>query len=432
MEDSATPRRKFSGRTGIWLAAVTLITACYFLTPYCFLSLARSSLSDRDPQAALFWLSKASWFGPHRGEIEFLRARCFRRMGDLEPFRSSMQAALHQGFPVSLLEREQILMLAQVGRLRDVDARMPDILLNANEDSGEVCEAYASGLLINFRQEEALTVIDSWSKDYPADPQPELIRAQVMQNAGRFKETEAAYTRALKRSPSSPEIQMRLGLALLTNHKVDQAKSIFQSLLSNARYHDTASLQLGRCERIRGDLTKCQAALDQIREPEKLSDGDLELEKGLLALNKGEFAAAVESLESVKYQRPRSLEVGSALAAALRGVGRVDEAATEALRVADSEAKLGHADKLQVEVASDPNNLERRLEIGKILLEHGDPKRGVSWVQSVLNLDPNHRHANLVLAEYYQSLGSTSKENAKLAKLYLERAESPTRPVNGP
>ena len=432
MGDPATPRRTFRGRTGIWLAAVALIAACYVLTPYFFLSLARSSLTDRDPQAALFWLSKARWFGPHRGEIEFLRARCFRRMGDLEPFRSSMQVALHQGFPASLLEREQILMLAQVGRLRDVDARMPDILLNANEDSGEVCEAYASGLLINFRQEEALTVIDSWAKDYPADPQPELIRAQVMQNAGRFKETEAAYLRALKRSPSSPEIRMRLGMALLANRKIDQARDIFQSLLTDARYHDAASLQIARCERIRGDLTKCQVALDQIRAPEKLADGDLELEKGLLALNKGEFAAAVESLEWVKSQRPRSLEVGSALAAALRGVGRVDEAATEARRVADSEAKLSHADKLQVEVASDPNNLDLRLEIGKLLLEHGDPKRGVSWVQSVLNLDPNHRQANLALAKYYQSLDSTSKENARLAKMYLERAELSTRPVNGP
>ena len=394
--------------------------------------MARSSLTDRDPQTALFWLSKARWFGAHRGKIEFLRARCFRRIGDLEQFRTSMQAALHQGFPASLLEREQILMLAQVGRLRDVDARMPEILVNANEDSGEVCEAYASGLLINFRQEEALTVIDSWSKDYPADPQPELIRAQVMQNAGRFKETEAAYLRALKRSPSSAEIRMRLGLALLANRKIDQARDIFQSLLSDARYHDTANLQIARCERTRGDLTKCQAALDQIRAPDKLADGDLELEKGLLALNKGEFAAAVESLERVKSERPRSLEVGSALAAALRGVGRVEEAASEARQVADSESKLSHADRLQVEVSGDPNNLERRLEIGRILLEHGDPKRGVSWVQSVLNLDPNHRHANLVLAAYYQSLGSKSKENAKLAKAYLERAESSARPVNGP
>ena len=428
--DAATPRRTFAGRMRIWLAALALIAVCYFVSPYTFLFLARSSLTQRDPQAALYWLSKARWFGPHQGEIEFLRARCFRRMGDLEQFRSSMQAALNQGYPARLLEREQILMLAQVGRLREVEARMPEILVNANEDAGEVCEAYVSGLLLNFQQEQALTVIDSWSKDYPSDPQPELIRAQVLQNAGRFKEAEAAYTQALKRAPSSSEIRLRLGLSLLANQKIDQAKTHFQSLQSDAKYRDTANLQLSRCERMRGDLAKSQASLDQIRDPERLLEGDLELEKGLLALDKGEFEAAVISLERVKPRQPGSLEVGHALARALRGAGRVEQAATEARRVAESQTKLSRADQLQAEIARDPNNLDLRLEIGQILLEHGDPKRGVSWLKSALNLDPNHSRANLALGEYYQSLGPASVENMKLSRMYLERAGLPTRPAN--
>ena len=432
MSPPVSSRQNFPKYLGIWLAAVILIAATVFLTATFFVSLARSALASRDPQSALGWLDKAGWFGKRHGEIEFLRARCFRRMGNLERFRNSMQAALDQGYPAALLEREQILMLAQVGRLRDVEARMPEILLNANEDAGEVCEAYASGLLLNFQQEQALTVIDSWSKDYPHDPQPELIRAHILQNASRFKEAEAAYARALKCAPASPEVQMRYGLALLSNQKFDRAKSIFQALLSDPNRHDAASLQLARCERMRGDLVKSQAALDQIRKPDKLSDGHLELEKGLLELDKGEFDAAVKSLERAKSQQSRSIEIGNALARALRGAGRVDEAATEARRVADSQARLSRADNLQLKVAADPTNLDARLEIGMIILEHGDPKRGVSWLQSVLNLDPNHRPANLALAEYYQSLGDTSKENTRLAKMYFERAELSTRSVNGP
>ncbi|HEY0981828.1 tetratricopeptide repeat protein [Schlesneria sp.] len=430
---TATPDSPVRKRVGIGLIVIALLAAGFFLTPVLIVARARTLLARREPQPALAWLDRARWFGTYHGEIEFLRARAYRRLGDLDRFRTSMQAALEQGYPARLLEREQVLMLAQVGRLREVEAKLPDILVNANEDSGEVCEAYVGGLLLNFQQERALAVIDSWSKDYPHDPQPELIRAQVLQNAGRFKEADAAYLQAMKRAPHSSEIKMRRALALLADRKIEPARALLQTLLTDTQYHDRASLQIAHCERILGNHAQSQAALDQITDPGKLPDEDLKLEQGLLALDQGNFQIAVECLEQVKKLQPRSLEVGHALARALRGAGRIDEATSEAHRVVESEAQLSRVDKLQVEVAGNPANLELRLDIGKTLLKYGDPKRGVSWLQSVLNLDPGNRDANLALGDYYQSLDPPSAENEKLANIYLERARQPSKsPTDSP
>ena len=87
------------------------------------------------------------------------------------------------------------------------------------------------------------------------------------------------------------------------------------------------------------------------------------------------------------------------------------------------ESELLRSDRLQQELALHPNDFEIRLEIGKILLQYGDAARGKAWVQSVINLFPGHRDANLILANYYESLGDSSKQHAALASQYRSRAE---------
>jgi tetratricopeptide (TPR) repeat protein len=413
------PRRRWIARGAFIVAAVLIVV---FLAPWSALQLARSALARRDPETALLWLQRASWFGQYRGEISFLQARSLRRLGRTDEFRIALESAAKSGCPTERLAREQTLLMAQMGLLRDIEADIPRILQTAGDDAAEACEAYVNGLLLNFRQVEALKVIESWSQDYPADPHPELIRGQIQQNSGKFADAEAAYRRALQLQPHSRDIQQRLADLLLQSKKIDAALELFRPLTADPQRRDAAWLQIAKCERVRGDIAAAHEALQQIQDRGRLSQGELALQEGLVALAREDYSAAATELERARDANPKSVEARHALAQALRGCGRNAEAAVESQQVAAAQAELSRADHLHDLVASDPLDPRPRLEIGKILIQYGDAVRGVIWVQSALNLQPDLREANQALAEYYEGQAKTAPQYSALAEQYRARA----------
>lgn len=409
----------------VLLAALT-IGAVLVIAPWTALVLAKSAITRREPETALRWLRCAEWFRQHRAEIRFLQARCWRRLGQTEEFRTAIQAAAQAGYPTPRLEREQILLQAQLGRLNEVEDQIPRILQTAEEDTAEACEAYVSGLLLNFRQVEALRVIDSWSKDYPGDLYPVLIQGQVHQNAGKLEEAEAAYRQALAMSPHSRAVQQNLADVLVSAQKIEPALELYRRLTADTQRRDAAWLQIAKCERLRGDLDAAQRALSQIRDRARFTDGSLDLQEGLVALDQQRFEQAALALDRAKRANPRSVEIRHARAQALRGAQRNEDAAKEAEFVATAQAELSRGDQLHDQIVANPLDPRLRLEIGKILLKYGDPVRGVVWVQSALNLRPTYRDANLTLATYYEEQASKSPQSASLARQYRARAADAT------
>lgn len=164
-------------------------------------------------------------------------------------------------------------------------------------------------------------------------------------------------------------------------------------------------------------------ALKQIQHEDGLPSGDLSLERGFLAFDQERFDDAIGFLSQAKQSQPRSIEIGNALASALRASGQKEEGDREAQRIATAQSELLRSDRLQQELSGHPDDFELRLEIGTILLRDGDPSRGKAWVQSVINLFPGHRRANLLLAEYYESLAESSPRYAEFAEQYRARVQ---------
>lgn len=422
-----TPVRNPSLSRRWWTAGiVTVVTLLVVpvVTSVVTVSLAKRAISKREPAKALEWLKIAAAFGHRHGEIDFLQSRCYRKLGNVEGFRTAILSASRRGYRQQDLEREQLLLQAQTGRMKEVDDRISQIFQTAGEDTAEVCEAYVSGLLLNFRQAEALRVIDSWSQDYPDDPFPQFVRGRIHQNANQPQEAEKSYRRALEIAPKNSEVRMQLAELLIQAKRIDEALSILRSLTNDSKLRDLAWLRIAKCSRIQGDAAARQQALGEIKLPEQLPPGDYDLELGLLELDQQRFEVAVTHLQRSKLLQPGSTETSHALAQALRAAGRKEEGDREALFVAEAQAELQRSDTLQNELSEDFNNLDRRLEIGRILLTYGDPARGRAWVQSVLNASPSHRRANQMLADHYETLGQTSAKYAELAKQYRERAGS--------
>lgn len=406
------------------IVVVALVCAVIFVTaiPVVTVLLAKRAIARREPAKALEWLKIATIFGNRNGEIDFLRARCFRKQGKVEEFRQSILAASDRGYQRQTLEREQLLLQAQAGRMKEIDEKIAEIFQTAGDDTAEVCEAYVSGLLLNFRQGDAVRVIDSWSQDYPEDPYPLFVKGRIYQNSNKVREAEECYRRALAINPHAPPIRFQLAELLISAKRIDEAMPLLQVLTTDPKFGDLAWLRTAKCARMRGDAASRKRALEQIKSPNQLPPGEYELEVGLQELETQNYEQAVTQLQRSRDLQPGSTEAGHALAQALRAAGRREEADRQALYVAKAQEELQRSDRLQNQLADDFTNYELRLEIGQILLTYGDPARGRAWIQSVINAMPGHRRANAMMADHYEMLGQSSAKYAELAKQYRERA----------
>jgi tetratricopeptide (TPR) repeat protein len=112
-------------------------------------------------------------------------------------------------------------------------------------------------------------------------------------------------------------------------------------------------------------------------------------------------------------KNPRDTTARYGLGLVLRQIDRTEEAEAEFARVQEVRNALERAVPLRDRIKSDPTDLDARLQLGELLLEHESEKMGIFWLRSVFTYDPNHSAAHKVLAEYYRSQsGSAHKAMA--------------------
>ncbi len=68
-----------------------------------------------------------------------------------------------------------------------------------------------------------------------------------------------------------------------------------------------------------------------------------------------------------------------------------------------------------------PDDLEARFGVGKMLLEHVSPNQGLVWLNSVLSYDADHVAARELLARYYEDHRAENPEYVPLAELHRRR-----------
>ncbi|MEJ7592326.1 MAG: tetratricopeptide repeat protein [Planctomycetaceae bacterium] len=408
-----------------WIAATIGVISFLVITiaPIALISVAKNAIRKGQVENALIQLDRAEHFLQYAGEIDFYRARCFRRLGRAKEFTTAIISAHNEGFPAEILDREQTYFLAQAGQLREIEQDLADIFEDAGEDSGEACEAYANGLLINLRQQEALNVVEHWAKDYPKDARPECVRGQIYKSINRNKLAEAAFRRALVLDADSSETEMMLGDLLLENRNLDDAAEVFKKLAKTKQFHDIAWLNISRIERMKGNLSASNQALKQVIKPDELISREFQLQVGLLAVDEQKFEFAEPILRGVLLQYPKDLEAQQGLAIALRGLGRQSEASERAAIVATIQDQRHRIGQLYDRVVAKPDDPIPRLEIGKIELQYGEITRGIIWLQSVLNLQPENSEAIHILAQYYQEQSQTKPEFSELSKYYRAKAD---------
>ena len=377
---------------------------------------SRNLLKSRQAVEALPVLEAAARRNPEQGQIQFLLARCQRRLGRMDKAREHLAKAWKLRFPQKNLIREEWLALAQSGQMRDADPHLAELLINPGDDGPEICEAYVNGYFLTNRFREAFDLLDVWQEAFPQDSQPYLFRGRYHESRSSPTEAIADYRRGLQRDAKHRDLQLNLARCLVVRHEHDEAAQILKRLQTETPNAVEVLEVAGQCLLQQGQLDESRQVLTKLLE---LSPQHA-LGRLLLArwhLQERQNPEALQLLEELAAERSFDIEVRYSFALALQQAGD-DRRAGEEFRfvVAAREAMIQARQMVDRVVTKEPQNSDLRYRIGVILLQYESPEAGAGWLRSVLELDPQHRLTHRALAEYYEKRHFT-----ELARTHREK-----------
>jgi tetratricopeptide (TPR) repeat protein len=378
----------------------------------------RAELARRDYDAALEHFRAAEQVDPDRAETHFWLARVNRKLGDLDAVRRHLEIARERGYADrERLTREWRLVLAETGRVREVEHYLADMLTNPGEDDVEICEAFATGYCLDVRFTEALALLDAWRADYPNDFRPRLRRAQVFAGDHRWSEAASAFREALELAPDDPTVRRGLAETLVQLGRSKEAEPHFRVAVEKDPTDAEALIGLAKLLRERGAHQEAAEIVQRLlqREPKNFSAGVLLAQLNVAA---GRAERAVALAAPLVELWPQDLPSRLVLAEALRAAGRLDEAESQSKVYAELQRHAQRLERdLRRELHKRPDDPEVRYQLGLYVLNYVSRSEGVAWLQSVLRYEPDHAGAHRALADYYTKVGEL-----KLAHRHRRRA----------
>lgn len=432
--ESPAARKRGTRRWVLLLAVVSLIGCIVMDLPGIFSrSMAFRAAGRVDNASAERWITIAKKVSWRYGEMELLSARMHRRQGRTSEMEESLRRAVRSGVDPKLASLERALVVAQSGNLDSVESQLFDALRNGVGDAAEISDAYANGLAILSRFDQALKILAAWRTDYPQDPRPLYRMGRIYEHQAVWDKAEDYYREAIKVAPQYCSARYRLGRVLMYDRQFEAAIREFSTCLSMDNPL-AAQIQIASClkalastdqavvllrEVLRHDdseILASYAALEETPEHHEAARilGDLEFELG-------NNADAVRWLEHALAFNDRDSSTRYSLAVTLREMGRNEEAEDHFARFHVVREALSRANVLRARIQADSGDIAARHELGELLLTHESTRMGVFWLRSVLEIQPDHQGAHRSLADHYSDLARSDSQYESLAAFHRQQ-----------
>ena len=426
-------RRRWFRRVGLTIATLGVLLwfrALWWLPP--FQALARQSLQQRNTTSALRWLDVATTIAAEDAETAFLRARAYRKQGQMELAAAALQRAHSLGKPTRHLEREQWLAQAQSGQMHEAEPHLAEMLTDSGGDGEEICEAFALGYCRTQRIPQAMQILKVWLADYPQSTYPYLLRGRLFSLESSLVKAEADFRRACELEPQNIEPVFELATVLKNLNRQAEAIPLFERCIDDPHFGSRAQVGLAICLKATGDNVRVRALLERAV---KTSPNDVEVlrELGRLALETGDYATAIRWLGDALRIASYDDETHYLLAQALQASGQIDDAKphfeyVERAREAHRELHL-----LNDVLHRQPGDMKSLVRSGALLLEFSDPDEGVIRLLAALDREPKNQPARQLLADYYDRRALLRPEFRSLAESHralLSNHEQPATETN--
>lgn len=426
-------RKRLARRLALAVLLGLIVLGLYPMGRYAWASIryeqAQRAIARRDFPAARRYLDICAEEWPKSGEVRFLAARTARRAGDIEAAQRLLRDAERLGWVREAIDLERALIHVQMGQYQNVGARLMDFIRHNHPDSLLILEVLTPTAMRSFEAAMVQECLDIWLQRDPANPQPHLIKGDVLERLRNRNEALKYYQEAVRLAPDHFEARLRLGQLQLDMRSPDQAKEQFDWLL--ARRPEDRAVRRGMARTLH-ELGENGAARDMLAKllDEKPDDGHAHAIVGAIDLNEGKWAAAEKHLREASARIPAELDILFKLQRALTEQDKKEEAEQIRKRMVQGEEDQKKVTELMRGLAANPRNPEARRQIAIRLMRNGMEADGKKWLETALQQDPEHIESHYEMAAYYDRFGQTrmAEVHRDVAKQIRERKQLPTPP----
>jgi tetratricopeptide (TPR) repeat protein len=369
------------------------------------LSAARQDLERRDAAAARAQLRLCRELRPGDPEVQLLLARASRLDGFYADAGYRLDLCHNLGGPEDAIALERALLAVEQGRWSlPLEEQLQTYIDRDHPELPAILDTLSQGYVKVYRLDSARYCLDLWLQRQPNNTRALLRRGWVRERLHQFEEAAADYRRAVAAEPDNAAARSRLAQVLLFLEQAEEASGLFESLGRQGQEDLPVLLGLARCRRKLGDSGAAERLLEELaaRAP---SDAAVLLERGRVALERQHPEQAETWLREAVRLTPHDYQANYTLGLCLQQRGKREEAAEYQRRLPQIEADMKRLGELTDRLQSRPYDADLRCEVGRLFLRNGEPHEGVLWLQSALQIAPDHRPAHQALADHYEHDG---------------------------
>lgn len=350
----------------------------------------------------------AAW--PRSVAVHQRAARAARMTGDFTAAEYHLNTCLRLEDGASeATQLEFLLMRAQSGEVEEVAGLLFGFVDRGHPDARLILQTVASTYMHNLRYGPAYAALKRWSEAFPDDPRAFHYRGWVLERMNQPTAAKEDYQRALELDQGLVGVRLRVAEMYLEDNDPVQATPHLDLLLATAPDRPDVLARVGELRYLQGRHPESRQFLERIVD-HLPNDPRVLLILGRLDTEDGNGARAEDRLRTALTVDPSNTEVRYALVAALR-LQRKDAAAdAELAEFERHKAHLLRANHLLQEEARHPSrDPAAPSEIGTLLLQVGQDRQGLYWMDEALTRDPHHRPTHQALAEYFERKGDADR-----------------------
>ena len=375
------------------------------------LSAARAALKKYHNLEAIRHLQFCLKTWPTDGEVLFLVARTARRAGAYGEAEQALEKYEARRGSDEAVAVERILLRTENGELDQVEGQCRYWIEQGHPDKTFVFEACVRGYLQAYRLGDARLCLKRWREEEPDNLQTYYLEGQIHDCGGVSWAAADAYQTVVQADPEHDEARLKLTAALLERRAFPEAIPHLEYLRHRQPDEPLVPVRLAICRLFLGDPDEAVRLLDALlaRRPHF---APALVERGKIALSRGEYEAAESWLREAVALAPGDHETRYQFVQCLRREGRAEEAQQQEQKLKRLEIDLRRISEIaNARMSETPYDPELHAELGAIMLRNGFIEQGLHWLNSALQRDARCSQAHQALAEYYQELG-----NAEMAE----------------
>jgi Tfp pilus assembly protein PilF len=368
------------------------------------LDAAEAALLRHDSGAARPHLDRALALSPKNERALLLAARAARESdayADAERFLTAFEGAAR---PTEASRLEWALLGAQQGDFGDEEDRLRSAVGRHHPEEAAMLEALAKGYIVSYRWPDAAAALQRLLDRDPDHVPALLLRASVAEFFRRADAAEEDLRRAVAKAPGRADAQA--ALAGLLSRRGHTREAIYHyELAQRLRPADPATrLGLARALADDADLVGAERQLDHLLAADPNHPDGL-VERGRLALRRRQAAEAEPFLARATRAAPWHREAHQLHLAALKDLGRSEEASRCAAHLDELRAEDAAGGRLKLRARDNPGDAGVRMELWEWSVRNGQTGEGVAWLTEVLRAGPPNAKAQAALADYFDRVG---------------------------